>query len=385
MIIDILFGWALANLTVVTIFGAQLLLGGRRLRYLCDIGENLPTPVPRVSVIIAARNEATNVEAGIRSLLASQYPDFELIAVNDRSTDETGQILHRLADEFPLLRVIDVTELPSGWLGKNHAQHLAASQATGAYLLFTDADVVMEPTSLQRAVCYAETERFDHVAVIPRAVVPGWLLQGFVAVFSMFFAWYMRPWSARRAGSSAYIGIGAFNMVRAESYRAVGGHEKIAMRPDDDIKLGKVIKMHGLRQDVLKGANMLTVPWYESVGQMIRGLEKNSFAIVQYNLLAVVASSLGLLVVAVWPFVALTCTDGATWWINLVGVSILLLLCTGSAVSNKSNPWVALAFPLVVLLLIFVQFRSTFLTLKNQGIQWRDTHYPLSELKANRV
>ena len=124
----------------------------------------------RVSVIVAARNEEEHVEAAVGSLLALEYPDYEVIAVNDRSTDRTGEILDRLAGRDPSrLRVLHVSELPPGWLGKPHAMGLAAQQATGDWLLFTDADVSFRPDALRRAVVCAEANRADHLVLFPTA------------------------------------------------------------------------------------------------------------------------------------------------------------------------------------------------------------------------
>jgi len=128
--------------------------------------------LPTLSVLVPACNEAATLEQAMQSLLAMDYPCMEIIAVNDRSTDGTGALLERLAAENPRLRVRHVVELPAGWLGKNHALHVASQEATGDWLLFTDADVVYSPDALLRAVSYARRVGADHLVGSGMSPIP---------------------------------------------------------------------------------------------------------------------------------------------------------------------------------------------------------------------
>jgi hypothetical protein len=276
-------------------------------------------------------------------------------------------------------------ELPKGWLGKTHAQHFAAQNATGELILFTDADVVMEQTALSRAVTYLLRKKLDHLAVGPKLKMPGTFLSMFGGSFILFFGLYAKPWKARDPKSSRHIGIGAFNLIRTKAYRAIGGHQAIAMRPDDDMKLGKVIKKHGFRQDMVLGGDLITVEWYGSVGELIHGLEKNTFAGVEYNLLVVILSSIAQLLVVVWPLVALLVVRGATWWLNLAIVGLLAMLYMDSAHTHGAKRWHCVGAPVTALLFQYIVWRATLKTLRNNGIDWRGTHYSLKELKANKV
>ena len=226
-----LFWLAIANLVMVLVCTFLLGLGGyltRRLR-------ELPVPElehwPTVSLVAPARNEERNIERAVRSLVQLDYPHLQITLVNDRSTDRTGQILDALAAEFPQLNVVHLTELPAGWLGKNHALQLGADRSRGEWLLFTDADIIFEPTTLRRAIGYALAEKIDHVAATPETRMPSWLLRSFVVAFGVYFLLFVRTWAIRNPRSTAHVGIGAFNLVRTAVYRAVGGHEKIRMRP----------------------------------------------------------------------------------------------------------------------------------------------------------
>jgi glycosyltransferase involved in cell wall biosynthesis len=376
---------AAVTLLLVLATTIEFAIGNRSLSRLKDFPPIASSLTPKISVIIAARNEARKIEQGLQSVLAQDYPNIEFIAVDDRSTDETGRILDRMAGQDPRLHIAHVTDLPVGWLGKNHALHLGTERATGELLLFTDADVLMERSVISRAVGFLVRKQIDHLAVTPQLRMPGTLLSMFGGAFALFFGLYAKPWKARDPKSSRHIGIGAFNLVRAEAYRAVGGHRAIAMRPDDDMKLGKVIKKHGYRQDVVLGGDMITVEWYSSVGELVRGLEKNTYAGVDYNLVVVILSSIAQFLVFVWPLVALLVTHGVTRWLNLAIVALLVVLYIDNAQTYGSKRWHCVGAPVTALLFQYIIWRATLKTLWNNGIDWRGTHYSLKELKANKV
>jgi glycosyltransferase involved in cell wall biosynthesis len=358
-------------------------VGHRRLRSLEDA-----TPArtgPPISVVVAARNEARHIEAAALSLLRLDYPDLEIIIVDDRSTDETVVILDRLVRRHPRLRIVRVSELPEDWLGKNHALAVGAAAASGALLLFTDADVVFEPTTLRRAVALMIEDQLDHLTAIPNARMPGVALNAFVAAFAIFFALYTRPWKARDVRSWHYIGIGAFNLIRADAYRASGTHRAIAMRPDDDLKLGKIVKKRGFRQDVVYARDFITVEWYSTLAELIDGLMKNAFASLNYSLLAVAGSTTALVLMYVWPFLALLVTDDGVWALNIPNVLLIAVILWGSARAMRTSPGYAVAFPAAALLFAYIIWRSALLAVARGSVTWRGTAYPLARLRANRV
>jgi cellulose synthase/poly-beta-1,6-N-acetylglucosamine synthase-like glycosyltransferase len=262
---------------------------------------------------------------------------------------------------------------------------VGADRSTGDWLLFTDADIVFEPTTLRRTIGYALENQVDHLAATPDARMPTWFLQAFVVMFSMFFALFVRIWSIRNPKSTAHIGIGAFNLVRKDVYQAVGGHERIRMRPDDDLKLGKIVKLGGYRQDVVHGTGMVTVEWYPTVSAAIRGLEKNVFSAFEYNPVVALLMSLQPLVLNVWPFVAVFVVSGPARWVYVAVCLALWYSAWITARAMKAPQSCALAFPLCVLLFVYIQWRSMLLNYYHGGIRWRDTNYSLAELRANKV
>lgn len=355
-----------------------------RTRRLGDAAPSGPE-APSVSVVIAARNEAGTIEAALRTVLALEYAPLEVVVVNDRSSDGTGAILRRVAREAPELRVLEVDALPAGWLGKNHALSVGAKAARGEWILFTDADVHFGPSALAHGMGLAREAGVDHLAVAPRLRMRGVLLELFAGAFTFLFAHMIRPWRARDPRSRRHIGIGAFNLVRREAYTSVGGHAPIRMRPDDDLQLGKLLKLRGYRQDVAFGGDLVSVEWYSSLRAAARGLEKNTFSAFDYSLPRAALAGTIAVCVTLLPFLLLPFASGPAFWLSLGTCLLLLLLHAGSTRAAGGRPLLALLLPLAMLLVFVIGGRATALTLLRGGIRWRDTFYPLEELRRNRI
>ena len=360
----------------------ELALGSRTIANLEDIPPFPGVAPPRVSIVIAACNEEGGIEQALTSVLHQDYPDYEVIVVNDRSTDRTGEILHRVSRTNPRLQLNAIQQLPPAWLGKNNALHQGAARASGEFLIFTDADIVMHPSVLSRALRYTLDHGLDHLAISPRVVMKGFFLNAFLGTFALIFNMYVQPWKAKNPKSAKHVGIGAFNMVRTATYRAIGGHQRIAMRPDDDMKLGKLIKDEGYKQDFVIGDALLSVEWYESFGKMVQGLMKNMFASVEYSAVLAIAGSAVQILLGVWPFVAIVLTRGWLQGLNALIVATILLLFSINAGSVGIRRIYALAYPLAILAFCYILLRSMIVTLWTGGINWRGTHYPLSQLRA---
>jgi len=337
---------------------------------------------PRVSVIICALNEEATIERGLESILALNYPNLEIILIDDRSTDRTGLILDNMAAMSPHLKVFHLTELPKGWLGKNHAMAYGAKRAVGDYLLFTDADVVLEKNVLLRAINHMQTQPLDHLTSSPFVDVEGFWINLSVAMFTIFFNIYMRPWKARDPKSKAGIGIGAFNLMTREIYERMGTIKAIAMRPDEDIRMGMLLKSIGARQELVVGKNVISVKWYETVSEMIHGLEKNIFAGLNYNFWLLVFFSIPMTLFCIVPLFALFLTTGVT---QLMYVLTILCFVGFYYVTSRyrCGPWwPGFFFSIGSILHLYIMWRSTLKTLRQRGIYWRGTFYSLRELKA---
>lgn len=380
-----LLGWAMLGLLLfIVASGIDILIGWSRIEPLSGVAPRIG-PGPLVTVITAARDEARGIEPAARSLLAQDYPALEFVMVNDRSTDRTGAILDQLAARDSRVRVVHVAELPPGWMGKNHALARGAAAARGEWLLFADADIVMDRTTIARAMQYVERRGLDNLTLLPELVMPGLLLQAFVSAFVIWLGGYLRPWKARDPGSRRFVGVGAFNLVRAASYAAAGGHQPIRLRPDDDLKLGKILKRSGARQDVVFGQGLVSVEWYHSLGEAIEGLMKNSFAAVEYNALFMVAGAVGYLVIGLGPLAAALLGDGIVQAAGAAGAGFLLVTHLRGAREAGAPLRAALLYPVVSVILAWILVRALALNLWQGGITWRGTFYPLSELRRNRV
>ena len=382
---NFLFWIALASLVLIILAAIELFIGNRSVKALRDVSPETVLNPQRVSIIVAARNEQRNIRAAITSLLSLSYPNYELIVVNDRSEDDTGKILAELSTGTSHLKIIHIEVLPPGWLGKNHALWAGSHVSTGELFLFTDADIIMESTVLSRAVNFINMNRLDHLAATPSMKMPNTFLGMFGAAFIVIFSLFARPWKARDTKSRFHIGIGAFNLVSAHAYRKVGGHETIRLRPDDDIKLGKIIKSAGFRQDAAYAPEFLAVEWYSSIGEVIKGLEKNAFSGADYNIPLVLAGVIFHILCSVWPFVAVFILSGWTQIIYITTALLIMLTVADCARFHHSRSWYAVGYPLSAALFVYILLRTMLLNILQGGIRWRGTFYPLKELKANRI
>jgi hypothetical protein len=185
--------------------------------------------------------------------------------------------------------------------------------------------------------------------------------------------------------SKAHVGIGAFNLVRRSVYEKLGGHQPIALRPDDDLKLGKLIKKNGYRSDMLVGAPLIGVEWYSSVSQLVHGLEKNAFSGCDYNLGFVAAGTAAQVWLFQWPFAAVFFSGGLAQLAYAASIAVLLLMSICAARAQRLPVWYALGLPVTSAMFVFIVWRSTYINLRDRGIYWRGTFYPLERLRKNVV
>jgi cellulose synthase/poly-beta-1,6-N-acetylglucosamine synthase-like glycosyltransferase len=343
--------------------------------------------LPSLSIMVPARNEEEEIEPALRSLLALKHPDYEVIAVNDRSTDSTGDIMEKIASEqgpAQKLRVLHVNELPEGWLGKTHAMWLAAQQARGEWVLFTDADCVFHAESVGRALRYAESKNTDHLVLFPTGLMQTWgerMMISFPMVISNLAR--HRHWKIRDPESSEHIGVGAFNLIRHEAYSAVGTYSAMRMEVVDDMKLGELVKKAGLRQDVVFGPGMVSLRWAAGAAGVIGTLEKNLFAFFRFRLSLALVACAALFFLAVWPFVGLAIAPGWSKAGLAFAIAMIAAMYMSLAPQTRVSPLFFLACPISALLFIAAVLRSAFAALRDGAVTWRGTRYPLTELKKS--
>jgi len=345
-----------------------------------------PRENPRVSIIVPARNEAADIGATLTRLLALEYDNYEVIAVDDRSTDQTGEIMERIAAASPgRLKAIRVSELPAGWMGKPHAMWSASNLASGDWLLFTDADVLFKPDALRRALAYAESERADHVVLFPRMIMkrPGEKMM--IAFFQTLFVFGHRPWKVADPKTKDHIGVGAFNMIRRTVYEALGTYQALRFDVLDDMKLGKVVKNAGYAQRNVFGAELISIRWAKGAWGVVDNLTKNFFAIMSFQWPRALASCFALAFLNLMPFAGI-CLANSSARLGY-GVALFSMFSIYVGMSRKSDipPYYFVLHPVSTALFVYTMLRSTFLTLARGGVLWRGTFYPLDELRKEMV
>jgi glycosyltransferase involved in cell wall biosynthesis len=347
-----------------------------------------PVSRPRLSIIVPARDEAGTIEQSLGMLLALDYDNYEVIVVDDRSTDRTGEIVDRIAATpraHSRLKAIHVGELPSGWLGKTHAMWLAGEQATGDWLLFTDADVLFRADVLRRALAYAEAEQADHVVVFPRMIMehPGERMM--IAFFQTLFTFGHRPWRVADPETKDHMGVGAFNLVRRATYQAVGTYRALRMEVLDDMKLGKVIKNARFRQRNVFGKDLISIRWAQGSRGVIDNLTKNFFALLSFQWWRAVASAFMLLFLNLGPFLGIWAAHGGERLPYAVALISIFLIYVGMALLSPIPPYYFFLHPVSTVLFGYIVLRSMFLALRNDGVTWRGTKYGLEELRRGQV
>jgi cellulose synthase/poly-beta-1,6-N-acetylglucosamine synthase-like glycosyltransferase len=340
---------------------------------------------PPVSILFAARDEARELPKALETLLALDYPRFEVVAVDDRSADATGEILQAAAQKNAHLKPIRVDSLPSGWLGKPHALEQAYEYSTGEWLAFTDADVHFAQDLLRRAVALAKREKWEHLTLLGRAKMFSFGEKIVMTFFGMGFIAGIRPWRVSDPRSHVYAGVGAFQLIRRSTYEAIGGHRRLAMEVVDDMKLGKLVKEAGFHSGVANAGDTLSVHWHSGVGNIIRGTTKNFFATTGFRLWMTLLQVFGLLLMCLFPVVALPFVHGWARGFDLVAILCPVLTEGCVCLEFGVSPIYALTYPIGALIFGWMLARSAIVTLWQGGIVWRGTFYPLEELKRGVV
>ena len=337
---------------------------------------------PRLSVIIAARNEAGTIENALKSVLAQNYPNLEIILVNDRSNDGTDKILQKLAEKDPRVLIHHVEELPPGWLGKVNAMQQGFGRSTGVWLLFTDADVHFQEESLERIIAVAERSPVDYLCVIPEVQARQRLLKALYTVSLSGFFLATRIWEVKNQNS--FVGVGACGLVRRSLLSQSPGLPWLKMEVVDDLALAQLAWQAGGKLDVYWGRECLGVEWYPSMGDLIRGLEKNLFAGAQYQYWRALLGIIGILFVAVAPWLSIF---SGNWLLGLTAVGAFsgYWLAWISGDKAQGVGWLErLISPLLLFVIAWALARSTFITWRQGGIQWRETFYSIADLRRGQ-
>ncbi len=365
--------------------GLRVAFGAARLPWLKDFSAAPDAECAPVSILFAARDEEEKLPSALATLMQIDYPNLEVIAANDRSKDATGRILDEFAATHPRLRVVHIKELPAGWLGKTHALQKAYEASSSEWLLFTDADVRFAPDAVRRSVALAKARKLDHLTLLCNVDKIGFWETLLITFFGLGFQLGTDPGRANDPASSRYIGIGAFQLLRRQAYEKSGTHQRLAMEVLDDMKLGKTVKLAGFHSGCAVAHDFVSVRWHAGVGNLIRGVTKNFFAGTGFKVRLVAAGVFGLVLLNILPFFAVIFCRGWMQIFAATAVLIALVFHGGVALVMRVSPLYAFTHPVGAALFCYMLLRSTVVTLWQGGIVWRDTFYPLDELKRGVV
>lgn len=341
----------------------------------------------QLAVVIAARNEGKNISDCLTSLLKQTHPNLKIIAVNDRSTDNTGQIIDDLAARNPeKIEAVHITELPEGWLGKCNALQTGAAACTEAeFILFMDGDVKLDPDTLSIVHRSAQENEADQVCVVPDMTAESFWEQSIINTFVQLAIIAFTPARAMRRHTGTYVGVGAFNMVRTSLYRKIKEHNFLRMQIIDDLGLGKLIKFAGGKVHILSGRKKVTLRWQESAWDTVRGLEKNFFAFMNYNSLKTIVAATGLFAMYWLPWIMVFVAPFPLKALWITALAIQFFICLTTALVSAFSPAHIITGPFGSLMMTVALLRSMIITLRQGGVRWRENFYPLKELKKFKL
>ncbi|MGQ9477906.1 MAG: glycosyltransferase [Candidatus Bipolaricaulia bacterium] len=332
-----------------------------------------PTCLPAVSILVPARREEANIGPCLRSLLAQDYPEFEVLALydDDDPGDGTGVLLQALAREDPRLKVIPGRPLPPDWLGKHWACQQLAEAARGELLLFTDADTRHHPLALRDAVAALQAEEADLLSALPGEELGSWAERLIVPLIPWSILSFLPLGLAYRLPIPALSAAnGQFMLFRRQAYRAIGGHGAVRGDVADDLALARRIKAQGLRWRLADGQGRVSCRMYRDFHQVFEGFSKNLFAAFGYRLIPFILVWLWLGIVFLQPPIVLGFTlvgrgPAAALYLGFAGgaVGCALLLWELVLWRFRLPLYLALLYPFTMALAITIAGSSLILTL----------------------
>lgn len=350
---------------------------------LCALSDPAPARWPRLSIVVPACDEEADIAAALASKVACGYPNLEIVAVDDRSTDGTGAIMDDAAQADERVRVAHVESLPDGWLGKLNAMQRGFEHASGDWVLFSDADVHFEGDVLERAIAHAEANKLDFIGVLPGLDSTTALLDPLLAHFMRSICMLGRMWLANDDRSTIGVGVGAFNLVRRSALAKTPGLAHLRLEIADDVAFGAMMKACGLRCRLFAGRRDVHLTFYSSLRAAAHSWEKFG-TVFEFTLWRpALFTALQLSVELIWPLAAIM-EGGVSAWLGAAALGAGLLT-HALLVSHLSLPWRgALSWPIGSLAFAILTMRAAFVTWRAQGIRWRGTFYSAAALLAGR-
>ncbi len=366
-----------------TLFLLQTLLNWALVPDLSKWAGPMSSARPFVSIVVPARNEERGIERAVDSFCSQDYGNFEVIVVDDRSTDRTPEILRELQTRYANLTVIQGTDPPEGWLGKPNALDIGRKAATGDWLLFVDADVVYAPDLLRRAIAFA-LERDAGMLVLTPRLTTGEVIEAVImsALPLVIFACVPFFLAARRKSKWMAVGNGVFNLVRRDALHACGAFDTLKDAVLDDVGLGYAVKRSGHAMAVGLAGPLATIRMYYGTREVVHGFTKNAFPMVrQYPWLIVFPFVLGAIVSLV-PYIGLAIglQRGVVDVPSVIALTTMHVVMGFLAVHFRQRWYVTFLTPLREICWWGILIRSVVIY-RRHGIVWRGRRYAIPPAK----
>jgi len=348
-----------------------------------------------VSVIVPAKDEEANIGAALETLVAQDYPNIEIIVVDDRSTDGTAEVVRGVAARDGRVRLVQVKELAAGWFGKPHAMHTGAREARGEWLLFVDADCRQAPHSVRVGVGFCAAEGGEMLSLWPVLEMHGFWENAVQPVAgSVLVAWFRPGWVNDPKHRAAFAN-GQYILIRRSAYEAVGGHEAVRAKVVEDIAFARHVKGSGRRLLNAVGQDLFTTRMYDSLRAMWKGWTR-----IFYGAFEGVGRILGVLFLTFFftlaPFAVLAASAAALaagaggWWAwTVFGVAagtVLAIFVTMRRlfIAGCGNPWYLVFYPMAVAMVMAFEAGALARALGVGAVTWRGTTYKGGRVVAGK-
>jgi chlorobactene glucosyltransferase len=351
-----------------------------------------PSDAPLISVCVPARNEERNIRACVESLLAQDYPNFEVIVLDDRSTDRTSAILRELSTQSDTLRVIHGSDLPEGWAGKPHALFQAAATtqvAPRAWLCFVDADTFLSPVTLSSCYARAIETKADMFTIMTFQILGSFWEKVIMPIVMTALSVGFSPRKVNDPDSRDAIANGQFILIKRTVYDAIGGHESVKDQIVEDKAISEQVKWNGYRLIVANGQAVARTRMYTSLSEMWEGWTKNIFlglsdrpSLMWLGAFGAFILLLAALVLPLWPILGLVWFLQGGGWLALT-VILEALILWASVISVRAqvasgmgiSHWYAFTLPLGAAVFAAMMFVSAWKVLSGKGITWKGRIY----------
>jgi chlorobactene glucosyltransferase len=338
---------------------------------------------PVISVLVPARDEAHNIQACLESLLHQDYPEYEVLVLDDESQDGTAEILKRLAHTYPGLKVLSGASKPQGWVGKQWACHQLSQAARGELLLFTDADTRYQRGTLSSAAGAMEALQLDFLTGMPRQLTGSWQERLTIPLLAfLIFALLPVPLARRLPFAWLSAGIGQFLLFRREAYERLGGHAAVRATSIEDFAFARLSKRASLRWDFMDLTGRVRCRMYPEAGQVFAGIGKNLFAVFNHQPLPYLLAWGWLLVVFTFPALGLAAAatgrplDGFSIHLGAASLGLALVLWMASSLRFRLPVGAAFFFPLTAIWTFLMAAWSIFVYFSGQKVEWKGRELP---------